>query len=235
MVQHALHAPVLAAVGGDQVHEVGVPAHAAHGMAQRDELSLGRGVDVRTDLVDRIRARARVDEVDVRRGLAERPPHGAQLCGVMVEVGGVRLAEAGDDARVRVKPVEDRAHVAWIHRLGADHAVGIPAILAVDADDAVEFDPQCVQHDRRLRGRAAGADEGLHAMRAQGVKGIDCGLGHSVRREARECAVDVEERRADVGGGRIWCSGHGCHCSARGGVGSFGPAVAPPSIGHYVR
>ena len=51
-----------------------------------------------------------------------------------------------------------------------------------------------------------------------------------MRREARECAVDVEERRADVGGGRIWCSGHGCHCSARGGVGPFGPGKTAPHI-----
>ena len=214
MPHEPLHSLGFAAVGGNQVGEVRMPAHASDIATHAGQLRFIFKADVRADLERLILQRPLVRIVDVhgRCGLAELAPRGPHRVGDLVEVDVILFAVVRHHVGVLVKPAGDGDDVLGQQRLLLQEPVVVEAVLPVQRDDAVEVHRHHVEHDGHVRRRPTGADEHLHPAILQLVQRVDGGLRDHMRHETRQRAVDVEERRLDVGshGGRR-ASGARCH------------------------
>ena len=201
MVLHeAADAARLAAVGGDHIGEVGMPAHPGHVPAQADKLRLLLGGDERADLERLMRERTGMWVVNEprRRGLAQLIPRRLHRGGDPVEIHVVAFAEGGDHVRIAVQPIDDHGHVIAVDRPGVEESLGVEAVLAVGRHNAVELDRQHPRHHLELRGRAARADEHQHAAFPQPLERRDSGRRNLMGGETGEGAVHVKEHGPDI-------------------------------------
>ena len=207
MVEETLNAAIFAAVSGNQINEIRMPAHTARIWQQRQQFSLLITTDIWAHLECFMfrRAHSRIVEEHVRRGLAQACPRAAHLIVAVVEIHVILFADAGDDILMLIQPTHDRGHIGCVKRLLFQETIIVNTILAIEPDNAIEIDGNSIQHDIHLSGRATGAYENLDAIGLQRVQRVNGGLRHDMRGEARQRSVNVEKRRFDVD------CGHGKH------------------------
>ena len=202
MFEHNLHALRLAAIGGNQVGEIRMPAHSPHVVADSGDFSLDGSIDVRTDLESgMIRySGMRITDIDLRRGFAQTLPCLPHRLVDAVEIPVIAFRIVGDDVRMLVQPCGDSFHVDLIERVTIGESGVVHAILAIQPYDAVEGNGNRVEYHAHVGRRPTRTDEDLHAFGLQRSQRVNGGLRYHMRHKTGQRAVDVEKRRLDVVG-----------------------------------